>query len=155
MPAIEFLRCQHYMRIATPIAGMDRSYTRGVSSFRVVGAMNDGFCGRQEHFQQAVEKALPALARRNEFGIIVKQPLIGRLPQDREEARQRQAGALFEECRRKALIEAQGVHHEFKGAFGGGDRKFILHRLRCGDLRQIFFGLLPAPAASARLSRIR
>ncbi len=55
-----------------------------------------------------------------------------------------QTGALHERSDRKAVGQAQGVHHEFEHQVVAPDLVGFLHRAAFGDPLEIFPGLLPA-----------
>src|SRR6266513_3686346 len=101
-------------------------------------------CVRQEKLEQIVEKALPQVRRPD--ALVVPRDHTARLgfPQLPFGDRDLQTGALHERSDRKAVGQAQGVHHEFEHQVVAPDLVGFLHRVALGDPLEIFPGLLPA-----------
>ena len=82
---------------------------------------------RQEHLKQIIQKALAQQGGPHQ-AMFPHQPatLLG-LFQRRQDGTERQAGALVEQAQRKALGQAQRVHHELKRQIGVRHRLAGLH----------------------------
>src|SRR5712691_1758600 len=114
------------------------------SSATAFGTWYSGRFDRQEQLQQIVQEALPQIRRPDAFVVADDQPARLGLSQRLFRGRDLQARALDERADRKALGQAQRVHHELEHEISAFDVMALLDRAALGDALEIFLGLLPA-----------
>src|ERR1051326_5680532 len=100
--------------------------------------------GADKKLQQLVEEEASALRRANAAPVALDEPAPLRLLELRQHPRERQAGALLEECDRKPVHQAQRVQHELEGQLGRRYGRFARER---GGRSEVVARLLDALVA--------